>query len=55
MTATIKALSLQGFVEEIEALLDEEVNANAVAEGVRGATAAPARRYPLPPAAISRA
>jgi len=35
VTPSVKALSLQGFVDEIEALLDAEANASAVAEGVR--------------------
>jgi 3-mercaptopropionate dioxygenase len=35
MHATLKALSLQGFVDEIEGLLREETNASAIAEGVR--------------------
>src|SRR5579862_2217941 len=36
MQAAVKALSLPAFVNEIEALLDEETNVNAIAEGVRG-------------------
>jgi predicted metal-dependent enzyme (double-stranded beta helix superfamily) len=36
MTATPRARSLSAFVDEIEALLDEEQNASAIAQGVRG-------------------